>query len=65
MEEIYTSYTSWFGSSNNKMHVSKREVKEAKFLKNGKVFVSSKPGLGEEEEEKSLKRKGVGETKRK
>lgn len=47
------------------MHASKRELKEAKFLKNGQVFVSRKPGLGEEGEEKSLERKGGGERKRK
>lgn len=64
-KKIYKSYTSCFGSSNNKMHAYKRELKEAKFLKNGKVFVSSKPGLGEEREEKSLERKGGGERKRK
>lgn len=32
----------------NKTHASKRQAKEAKFLKNGKVVVSSKPGEGEE-----------------
>lgn len=31
----------------NKTHASKREVKEAKFLKNEKVVASSKPGLRE------------------
>lgn len=42
----------------NKSHASKREVKEAKFLKNEKVVVSSKPGLREEKGgERSLERK--------
>lgn len=45
----------------NKTHASKREMKEAKFLKNEKVVVISKPGLWEEREsERSWRERGNG-----